>query len=221
MKRTDYWIILLIIALCGLFYWRLFTFNDADALSFTDIDFTTIFTPWTSYSVERFHDGELPLWNPYMYGGTPFMADPQSAVFYPIRWLTITALALDSDITNGDVLFALQGEMLLHVVAGALFMYAFLRQRFPPLPSFIGALIWTFAGFMTSYPPAQLSILESSIWIPLVLLGIHRMRGVGGNVNWRWVMAGGVFFGLGILAGHPQISMMIAYLAAAYLIRSM
>jgi hypothetical protein len=218
MKRIDYWIIVLIIALSGLFYWRLFTPTDADALSFTDIDVTTIFTPWTSYAVERFHDGELPLWNPYMYAGTPFMADPQSAVFYPVRWLTVGALALDADITNGDVLYALQAEMVLHVVAGSVFMYAFLRQRFKPLPALIGGLIWGFGGFMTSYPPAQLSILEASIWIPLVLLGIHRMKNQAGDIDWRWVLAAGCFFGLSILAGHPQLSMLTGYLAAAYLI---
>src|ERR1035441_7799264 len=33
--------------------------------------------------------GELPLWNPYVTLGRPFLADPETAVFYPPNWIFI------------------------------------------------------------------------------------------------------------------------------------
>ena len=220
MRRQDYWVIGLLVAICLIFFWRLLTPNEADAVSFTTIDFTTLFTPWTSYSVERFHAGEFPLWNPYMYGGTSFIGDPQNVLFYPIRWLTIGALALafDSDIANSDMLFALEIEMVGHVLLGTLFMYAFLRKHTLPSASLVGALIWGYGGYMTSYPPAQLPILETAIWIPLVLFGIDRIRDANNQINWNWVLLSGLFFGLSILAGHTQTSMLTGYLALSYII---
>lgn len=218
MKRTDYWIVLLLIALCGLFYWRLFTFNDADAISFTTIDITTQFTPWSSYAVERIHDGELPLWNPYMYGGTSFIADPQNVLFYPVRWLTIGWLAFDSNIANSDILFALENEMVFHVFLGTLFMYAYLRRHTSPAASLCGALVWGFGGYMTSYPAAQLPILETAVWIPLILFSIDRIRGTDDIIRWRWVLVSGCVYGLSILAGHTQTSMLTGYFALSYIV---
>jgi len=43
------------------------------------------FVPWRYFAWRSMRDGQLPLWNPYSYAGTPFIATMQSAVFYPIN----------------------------------------------------------------------------------------------------------------------------------------
>ena len=41
------------------------------------------FYPWRKFASETIRTGYLPLWNPYQFCGTPFVANSQSAVFYP------------------------------------------------------------------------------------------------------------------------------------------
>jgi len=47
-------------------------------------DIPVQFLPWKWFSRATLLDGHVPLWNPYTYGGTPFLANFQSAVFYPV-----------------------------------------------------------------------------------------------------------------------------------------
>ncbi|HEY2933492.1 MAG TPA: YfhO family protein [Acidobacteriota bacterium] len=45
------------------------------------------FYPWAHFYRESIHRGELPLWNPHTYLGTPFLANPVPGIFFPIHWL--------------------------------------------------------------------------------------------------------------------------------------
>lgn len=45
------------------------------------------FVPWRKLAWDSLRQGRLPLWNPYSYSGTPFIATLQSAVFYPLNLL--------------------------------------------------------------------------------------------------------------------------------------
>ena len=45
------------------------------------------FYPWAHYFRESMSRGEFPLWNPYNYLGTPFLANPQTALLFPLTWL--------------------------------------------------------------------------------------------------------------------------------------
>ncbi len=226
----DTWAILLLIGLWAIFFWRLYTPNEVDQVSLQEGDFSGQFVAWTSYSVERFREGEVPLWNPYMNAGAPFFADPQTAVLYPPRLLTVALLTSQPDISNGEVYDALQREMTFQVLLGVLMMYALLRrlardiaQDAPTqvivISSLIGALVFGFGGFMTAYPPLQLPLLESAIWIPLVLLGIHEAtRPTHEKIGWRCLVLAGVGLALCALAGHPQTLLFTAYVSVAYLV---
>lgn len=46
-------------------------------------DLTYLFHPWKQFVSENLQREEFPLWNPYLYGGMPAMANLQSGVFYP------------------------------------------------------------------------------------------------------------------------------------------
>ncbi|MCA9918733.1 MAG: hypothetical protein KC445_12315, partial [Anaerolineales bacterium] len=52
-------------------------------------DFSGQFHAFALFQSREMAAGRLPLWSPGSYGGFPFVADPQAAVFYPIRWLTV------------------------------------------------------------------------------------------------------------------------------------
>ena len=206
----------LLLLLWLFFFWRLFTPVAADQASLARGDFSAQFVAFGGYQYERVSRGEIPLWNPYNNGGLPFIGDPQAAVFYPPRWLTIAL----SGLAGGWSYNALQLEMTAHALLGSLFMYGFVRRltigrggnRFGGL---LSALVFAYGGYLTGYPPLQLAILETAIWLPLAALGIHqatRNRGL----SMRWMALAGWALGMAWLAGHSQTSYLLSWLLLAY-----
>ena len=46
-------------------------------------DLLAFVVPYKHFLTEHFRQGQLPLWNPWLYMGTPFLGNLQSGVFYP------------------------------------------------------------------------------------------------------------------------------------------
>ena len=78
-------------------------------------DTTTVFLPFFSYA-KRTMPGEIPLWNPYIMGGRPFLANAQSALLSPFtmplyllgfwKWLAVSAMLKLFVAAFGTFLFA-------------------------------------------------------------------------------------------------------------------
>jgi len=200
-----------------LFFWRLFTPIASDQASLTQGDFSGQFVAFGAYQYERLTRGEIPLWNPYNNGGLPFIADTQAAVFYPPRWATIVLSAW----SGGWTYNSLQMEMTAHVLLYTLLMYAFMRRltlskELSHLAALAASVIIGYGGYTTGYPPLQLAVLEAATWLPLTLIGIveaTRRR----TIDLRFIALAAFALGLSWMAGHPQTSWFITYLAAAYL----
>ena len=216
-RHKDLLAVAALVLLWLLFFWRLFTPIASDQASLTQGDFSGQFVAFGAYQYERLTRGEIPLWNPYNNGGLPFIADTQAAVFYPPRWATIALSAL----TGGWTYNSLQMEMTAHVLLYTLLMYAFLRRltrrsELSHLAALAASAIVGYGGYTTGYPPLQLAVLEAATWLPLTLIGIleaTRRRAL----DFRFIALAGLALGLSWLAGHPQTSWFITYLAAAYL----
>jgi len=204
-------------ALWALFFWQLLTPSEADRALFAKGDFPLHYFSYSDYQVERMWQGEIPLWNPYNYGGDPFAANVQWAVWYPPRW--IAALLAGRD---GWGIEALQLEVAAHYWLVSLMMYAFLRvllgERPRPLldPALFGSVLWTYGGYLTGYPMLQPSILEAIAWLPLMLLGAHLSLT---RPRWRvrGVLLASAMFALSFFGGHTQTTLQMTYLTAAYL----
>src|SRR5204862_545007 len=50
-------------------------------------DHADYFEPMRIYTAQHLRVWRLPLWNPYNGSGEPWLANPQTAVFYPPAWL--------------------------------------------------------------------------------------------------------------------------------------
>lgn len=216
---------LALIALWALYFWRLFTPSDADVLSLREGDFSGQFVAFFSYQVERLGAGEVPLWNPYNYAGHPFLADTQSAVFYPPRLLTVALVNALDRTAPGELYAALQTEMALHVLLASLLMYAFVRRltaasgaprRASMIGGLVAALTYAYGGYLAGYPPLQLAVLEAGVWLPLALLAIFEATR-GPRPGALCLALAGVALGLALLAGHPQTALFALYLSLAFL----
>ncbi|MCE7981672.1 MAG: hypothetical protein DYG89_10800 [Caldilinea sp. CFX5] len=181
--------------------------------TFPDGDFTHHFLPFSWYQQQALTTGQLPLWNPYTYSGHPFLADTQAAVFYPISNLLLF-LTL-SWTTVGERLYWLQAEAVVQVALAGYFVYllahALTNRR---LAAFAAGCAFAFSGYLTAYPPLQLAVLRTSIWLPLLLYllwqAMHEPR------RWRWWIGVSVAYAVAFCAGHPQTFLHISYTIAAW-----
>ena len=74
--------------------------------------------PWKLFTIDVWKSGQIPLWNPYNFSGTPHAANWQSAVFYPLQfifWLT--------DFKTAWSIF-----ILLQPLLAGLFTYLFVKK---------------------------------------------------------------------------------------------
>jgi hypothetical protein len=47
---------------------------------------------WIRFAIRAVHSGEIPLWNPFIFCGQPFMPSTHATLFYPPNWLYLFAL---------------------------------------------------------------------------------------------------------------------------------
>jgi len=149
--------------------------------------------PLYNYTVDSLRAGRIPLWNPFLYSGSPFLADIQTATFYP---LTLAQVLLPGAVDYRRL------EMLsiFHFwLAGAL-MYALLRVWFRPALSrwaaLPGAVAFALSDlFFTHF--GNLNLIASAAWLPLILLGARLGGGPG-------ILIGATALALSALAGHTQ-----------------
>jgi len=176
-------------------------------------DFSHQFYPFHHFAAEEWWSGRVPLWNPYMYGGHPFQADPQAAVFY------VPGLLFDIAFGRGGLSYrALEWRAALAYGFAACGMYLFTWSLTKDhISGVIAAFVFAGSGFLTSYPLQQLPMLEAAGWLPWCLFSVeHAVRRTGCDL--RWSCLGGITLGLSFLAGHTQTTMFISYLAGAYLL---
>ncbi len=203
--------IVLLLLLTLLFFWRLWAPNPADRQSFAYGDFVEQFYPLRRFAADELKAGRLPLWNPHIYAGTPALADPQWAALYPPAWLSALLPPWP------PLPFAvLEAEAVVHVALAALCTYLFARRHIGRAGAFLAAVVYAFGGYLTSYPPLQLAVLETATWLPLCLLGVEALTDDGGRRAGGWVVRAALPLALAFLAGHPQTFLLVAYTTVAY-----
>ena len=163
------------------------------------------FYPWRLFAAQTLHSGYLPLWNPHQFCGTPFVANSQSAVFYPPNLLFCLL----------PVWQAFGVGVLLHLFLTGAFAYLFLRSPALGLgraASLVGAVAWQLCHWQVAWL-ALPTFLCVSAWLPLALLLVD--RAVQRPTATR-AMPLGVCLGVMLLAGHLQIALYCFGLITAY-----
>ncbi|UCC86739.1 MAG: YfhO family protein [Anaerolineales bacterium] len=229
LPRPDLVIVVILALLPALFFWRLIAPNPADRMSIPAGDFTEQYYPLRAYAARELTAGQLPMWNPSLYGGQPALADIQSGTLYIPQ--IAQAFLLDW-LGLGFPVWALELQAVAHFSWAAFGAYLLgrrlARQADAPLRKarFAGtvvSLVFTYSGYLTGFPVQQLTILEVSAWTPWVLLSMDVLAARSsrpGDRDWKslvrgWVVAG-LTLGLSFLPGHPQTSLYVVYMAVAF-----
>src|SRR5215470_1131667 len=152
---------------------------------------------------EMIRNGQLPLWNPYIFCGMPLMAAIQPGALYPPTWL----FAIFSPITAMNWMVI----TTYHVALIGAYLYA-RRIGCNRVGSMIAGIAFAFGGYMTSHL-GHTDRIAAAAWLPWVVLAVEELYL---EARWRWVALGSLFIALQFLAGEPQMSCYTAIVAGAY-----
>ncbi len=202
---------LILFSLWVIFFWRYFV-SAPNGVVFPDGDFTQQFFIFRTVAFRQFASGHFPLWANCFFGGYPLHADPQSQLFYPPVWINFGALRFLG--FSEFPLMALTAETISHYLAISIFAYFFLREECGShIGALVGAVVLAYGGYLTGYPPLQTGNIETTTWMPLLLLALRRFTLTRSG---RAAAAAVSVYVLAFLAGHPQTFLLVTYLSVGY-----
>jgi hypothetical protein len=157
-------------------------------------DLLTFVVPLKYYLAEQLRRGEIPLWNPFLQMGSPFLAGWQTGVLYPPSLFLLLPFPL------GFNLF-----LLAHYAAASLGSWFFLRERrLSVVAASLGALTFVIGGYLVSLMNLT-NHLQAAAWAPWILFSWARYR----SRRSRPAIASLVFFlVLQVLGGSAEIVLM-------------
>ena len=168
-------------------------------------DLASQFVYWREFGFSQLAQGNLALWNPHIFSGTPYFGGFQSALLYPPNWLYLVlplAKAIDVSIA-------------LHVFLAGLFMYLWTFHRgLQPAPCLLASILFMFSGpYFLHISAGHLPNLCAMVWAPLLFLAID---GLFKERSITWCLIGMFAVTMQILAGHPQYVFYTAVAAGLY-----
>jgi hypothetical protein len=149
--------------------------------------------------------GMLPLWNPYLFSGTPLLAGFNAGAAYPTTWLWAVLPIFTAWWLNLALAYDL-------AIAG---MYLFLRrQSIGSTAATFGAATFACAGYMTAQL-VHFDLISGAAWLPWMLIAVHGLTerrepdppgqpGSGGRRTRGYVALLAVSLGLIILSGGAE-----------------
>ncbi len=167
---------------------------------------------WKKFIRESIAAGEIPLWDPYIFSGHPFLANGQHSGLYPFSilfyllplskaygWFTVSQLWL-----------------------AGLAMYVFLRVlRANRLAALTAGLVFSMSGFFV-FRVVFTMIIAAAAWLPLVLAMIEMVvrkqeeKGLAGYSPIPYIAGGALALGLQALAGHVEMTYYTLLVAGFY-----
>ena len=164
-------------------------------------DILLYFYPYRDYAAAALRQGQIPLWNPYIFLGVPFLANPQAAVLYPLHW-PLSWLAVTKQ---------LYWSAALHTWILGLGGYFLLRRwHLNSWAAAVGGLVLAGSGFYGGMI-GHINQMNGAAWLPWAVLVLEngiRKTGYGirnyvvGIAPYVVLFAGLV--ALMLLAGHTQ-----------------
>jgi len=161
--------------------------------------------PWKEFAIDSLKNGQIPLWNPYNFSGTPFLANFQNGFFYPFNLVFLLFLKLDA-----WTLYILSQPFL-----SAIFTYLFLKElRISKISSVFGGLVFAFSSYMVVWMEYG-NIGHSIIWLPFLLFLTEKLinkKSIGYSILFILALT------LSILAGYIQTSIYLFIFSLIYML---
>src|SRR4030042_1133613 len=187
IKRNKVGILIALLLLCiTALYFLPVVFTSK---TFASRDMYAFFYPRQFFAAECIKSGILPLWNPHLASGVPFLANLQSSIFYPLSLIYYIL-----PFQMGFKYF-----IVLHYFLAGFWMFLLMRRwEYDAYSCITSAIVFMFGGYMISLLD-NVSFLTSAAWLPLVVLLFDRFLK---EKKLDYLILTGVIIGLQILAGE-------------------
>ncbi|MBI4675360.1 MAG: oligosaccharide flippase family protein [Chloroflexi bacterium] len=243
MKRSDFAAILFFLALAVVFFapvlsgdatlapfdnlyrfppWNAFAAQNGVTQSYNPLldDLILENYAWKSFIRESLRAGEIPLWNPYILAGQPFLAAGQNATLYPLG-IVFYVLPLARAYAVFAVLHYWLAACAMYFLARVLGLRAFAAT--------VSSVIYAFGGFMVVSIVFPM-VVSAATWLPAILafteLTLRNLspdpspngrgeKGRGARALF-FALCAGILVGLQFLAGHVEVSYYILLVLAFY-----
>ncbi len=166
---------------------------------------------WKDFLVDAVRSRRLPLWDPYLFGGHPFLANGQHSALYPLSGIFFV-LPLHRAF---GVFVAIQLGM------AGVSMYLLGRTLGAgPWSSLLAGVTFQFSGFMVASVVHPMIVAAAS-WLPLLLalvdLTVRRAPFWGqSRAILPWSALGAIVLGVQVLAGHAEATYFSLLVAGAF-----
>ncbi len=168
---------------------------------------------WKEFIRTSVSQGEIPLWNPYLFSGVPFLAAGQHSALYPFSVLFLV-LPLSQ---------AYGWFTALQLALAGINMYVLLRVLGRSrAAAVLAGITYAFSAFYVTSVVFSM-IIAAAAWLPLLLAIIEKVvqkQASKGLQPFRpvvYVVTGAIILGIQVLAGHIEITyytlMVLAYYA--------
>ena len=158
------------------------------------------FIPWRVFAFEEISQGRIPFFNPYNGMNAPFLANYQSALFYPPGWLLFVF-----GIIGGNSMIAWGFGVLnfLHLVWAAFGMMLLARELgIGKFGQTVGAIVFACSQIFLSRQ-GFISMIWTAAWFPWLIIWIEKYRQPCSKKTSRGLV---LCVGFMLLAGHAQWS---------------
>lgn len=159
--------------------------------------------PWMKNAIV---EGEFPLWNPYLAGGTPRGIVAGAPGLYPFNWLLVL-------VPVGVQLYAF---FALHLAMGGAFMFRYLRCiSCSPFVATMVSTMYLFTVHMGGYRKEHEMLILAALYVPVILYfaeGYLQRR----KLKWLFLCAGAM--ALQLLGGFLQYAIYTDIAAFFYLL---
>ncbi|MCP4705954.1 MAG: YfhO family protein, partial [candidate division Zixibacteria bacterium] len=158
------------------------------------------------FYVEYFNNfGSVPVWNPYIFGGMPFVDAFHGDTYYPLSVLKFF----------GDFYRALGLNLVIHIFLAGIFMFFTAREfNLSKTAATVSGIAYAFAGYLVSLvAPGHDGKIFVTTLFPLTILFLERAFDRKPFLNFTLL---GLVIGVIILSPHPQLSYYALWAIALY-----
>ncbi|MGB2981905.1 MAG: hypothetical protein WBC77_11740, partial [Candidatus Zixiibacteriota bacterium] len=170
-----------------------FVFSDGMLFGTDTIEAGVMFRSFYASFVDQYHS--IPQWNPYLFGGMPFVDAMHGDTFYPLALLQFVM----------PISRALGWKLVLTVFLAGAFMYLCMRAFcFSRMVSLFSSVAYMFsANLVTWVYGGQDGRMYVTSLLPLLFFFLERALD---SRRWIYYIGLGFAVGLLILANHPQLA---------------
>jgi len=198
-SKNNIFLILIIFLIFFFFHHKIFLGN-----ALIPYDSSDQYYPFAYFVSQSYRHFEIPLWNPYIYSGTPSFADPLYLSFYP-----------------GTLLFLLPHQLtetyfniieLIHIFIGGLFTFLLLKEyHLKNVSAMISSVIFILGGPLAGRIQHVAQIYSISL-MPLIMFLIRKGVNSGKMI---WFACSGLILGSILMIGY-QVAILIFIVAIFY-----